>query len=59
VSSEIVMLNWASVVRLRISATIHPTAIPIATPPAAPKTNLRPASASEKLPATTAKTATR
>jgi aryl-alcohol dehydrogenase-like predicted oxidoreductase len=32
---------------------------PTATPPAAPSTNLRPASASEKLPATTAATATR
>jgi hypothetical protein len=44
---------------LRIWATIHPTASPIATPPAASTTNFRAAWGSEKLPATTAATATR
>ena len=53
------MLTWASVVRARISAITQPTASPIAMPPAAPSTNFRPASASEKLPLTTAATAIR
>jgi hypothetical protein len=59
VSSEIVTLSCVSGVRLRISATIQPTVVPIAIPPTAPRTNYSPASASEKLPATTAVTATR
>jgi hypothetical protein len=54
-----VTLSWVSVVRWRISATSHPTTRPMATPPAAPSTNRRPASANEKVPATTAATAKR
>jgi hypothetical protein len=52
-------VSTATVVRWRISATSRPTTTPMAMPPAAPRTNRRPASASEKLPATTATTATR
>ena len=53
------MLTCASVVRWRISATAQPTTSPIATPPAAARKKSNVASASEKLPATTAVTATR
>ena len=57
--SETVMLSCVSLTRLRISAITQPTTSPIATPPRPPATNFRPASAREKLPATTAATATR
>jgi hypothetical protein len=53
------MLTWTSTVRARTSAISQPTASPIAMPPAAAPTNLAPASAAEKLPLTTAATATR
>ena len=57
--SEIVMLTWGSGMRARMVAMTQPTASPMATPPIAPTTNRRPASASEKLPPTTAATANR
>jgi hypothetical protein len=53
------MLTWGSAVRSRMAAMSHPTTRPMAMPPAAPATNSSPASASEKLPPTTAATATR
>jgi hypothetical protein len=54
-----VTLTWSSVVRSRIQEAIHPTAKPIATPPAASAMKLAPASARENVPATTAANATR
>jgi len=53
------MLICASAVRARTSAITHATARPIATPPAASRKNFSVASPSEKLPPTTAATATR
>ena len=53
------MLTWASLVRSRIQAMVQATASPMAMPPAAPATNLRPACTSEKLLPTAAPTASR
>src|ERR1700733_6710844 len=58
-TSEIVTLISGSGVRFRSSATIHPTARPIATPPAADAASETVAGPSENDPATTATTATR
>jgi len=54
VSSEIEISVVGSSSGSRMRATTQPTASPIATPPMAPSTRFVPASASEKLPVTTA-----
>lgn len=58
-SRDTVTFTCVSRILLRMVAAVQPIASPTATPPMAPSTNVRLASASEKLPATTAAIATR
>ena len=53
-TSEIEISVVGSSIGSRMRAITQPTARPIATPPAAPSTKFMPASASEKLPVTSA-----